>query len=190
MLYSNLEQLCIACRKYTLTEDDVSALTSGGRNTHACLSVCDIDEEHIDLFIQNSTQLKFFFVDLHVSIRTYFDYYEKIKRIRRKLNVVANFYGLLTYKLSIGDGPPNFGSECVQSCSPTSTLSVSLSDSSTTVLTSAFTINLWQSVALEGVELHGHVVHQGMKYHNLKMLPMSNRASNPAVSPINRLRAT
>ena len=39
--YSNLEQLCIACRKYTLTEDDVSALTSGGRITHAYLSVYD-----------------------------------------------------------------------------------------------------------------------------------------------------
>ena len=33
-------------------------------------------------------------------------YFEKIKRIRRKLNAVAKSHGLLTNKLSIGDGPP------------------------------------------------------------------------------------
>ena len=37
--------------------------------------------------------------------------------------------------------------------------SASLSDSSMRVLTPAFTIRPWRSVALEGVELHGHSKH-------------------------------
>ena len=76
--YSNLEQLCIACRKYTLTEDDVSALTSGEGLLMPTYQYT-ILMRNTSMFSFRIQHDYFFYVDLHVANSMDFDYYEKIK---------------------------------------------------------------------------------------------------------------
>ena len=60
--YSCLEQLYIRSAKSTLTEDIITAITSGGKITHAYLDVQSIDEELVLHFIRNSPRLVTFCV--------------------------------------------------------------------------------------------------------------------------------
>ena len=60
MWYSCLEQVYIKCTAFTLTEDDITAITSGGKITRAILSLMSIDEESILRFMHNSPRLVLF----------------------------------------------------------------------------------------------------------------------------------
>ena len=60
MWYLCLEQVYIRCSESTLTEDNIIAITSGGKITHAILLLLSIDKESIRPFMHNSPRLVLF----------------------------------------------------------------------------------------------------------------------------------
>ena len=90
MFFPCLEQVYIECKKCTLTENNITALTSGGKITHAFLSLLTIDKENILNFMQNSPRLIMFCVRT-VDI-------DMTEQYVKELRMVAKLRGVLTFK--------------------------------------------------------------------------------------------
>ena len=89
MWYSCLEQVYIKCTAFTLTEDDITAITSGGKITHAILLLLSIDEESILRFMHNSPRLVLFAIWTRTKVSE-----ECVKELR----TVAKSRGVVVFK--------------------------------------------------------------------------------------------
>ena len=88
--YSCLEQVYIRSMAFTLTEDVITAITSGGKITHAYLH-CSISKELIFHFIRNSPQLRVFYITTGRE--------EPEAGTVEELNSVARSRGVSTFKM-------------------------------------------------------------------------------------------
>ena len=92
--YSDLEQLCFDANETTLTLDIITSITSGGKLTHAFLSVRSIDEKCILHFIQNSPQLLVLYIKAAEKPRR-----DHAKHIVKALNKVAKSHGVVNFSI-------------------------------------------------------------------------------------------
>ena len=89
MWYSCLEQVYIKCTEITLTEDDITAITSGGKITHAILLLLSIEKKSIRRFMHNSPRLVLFAIWTDIKMT---------EECVKELSMEAESHGVVVFK--------------------------------------------------------------------------------------------
>ena len=116
--YLCLEQVYIECTESTLTEDNITAITSGGKITHAILLLLTIDEESILRFMRNSPRLVMFAI--WTKTRT-------TKKCVKELRMVAKSCGVVIFEYETSSD--NYEFDSLLSIYPTKLLPIFLGHS-------------------------------------------------------------